>query len=94
MCPTFARGQNYYDNETRVTKLENFDNSDQARLIEIKIAPSKLTTDISYNLDDAGRPIILGEGRYGYVYKAMYEENCVAVKCIKRKVWKYIELKV
>ena len=28
--------------------------------------------------------MILGEGRYGFVYKAMYEENCVAVKCIER----------
>lgn len=51
---------------------------------EIKIAPHKLTSDITYCTEE-GKPVILGEGRYGFVYKAMYEENCVAVKCIERE---------
>jgi len=51
----------------------------------IKITPRKLCGDIMYCTDAQRKPVVLGEGRYGYVYKAMYEEQCVAVKCIEKQ---------
>ena len=51
----------------------------------IKITSRKLCGDIMYCADAEKKPIVLGEGRYGYVYKAMYEEQCVAVKCIEKQ---------
>jgi len=32
-----------------------------------------------------GKAAVLGEGRYGIVYKAIYGENYVAVKCTARQ---------
>ena len=51
----------------------------------IKITSRKLCGDITYCKDSNDNPCILGQGRYGFVYKAMYEEQCVAVKCIDRE---------
>ena len=51
---------------------------------EMKIAPPRLTSDITYCRDN-GKATILGEGRYGIVYKAMHGENYVAVKCTERQ---------
>jgi len=69
---------NYSDDYATDPMLENGVRS-------IKITSRKLCGDITYCKDENDNPCILGQGRYGFVYKAMYEEQCVAVKCIDRE---------
>ncbi|CAG5089958.1 Oidioi.mRNA.OKI2018_I69.PAR.g12415.t1.cds [Oikopleura dioica] len=88
LCPEWLKKNNLYVHGNAAQSLVNNErNSNEIKppaSHEIKLAHPKLTSDIQYCYKNK-RPVVLGEGRYGFVYKANYEEQCIAVKCIDRE---------
>jgi len=88
LCPKWLKKSTHYVHGNAAQSLVNNErNSTEIKppaSHEIKLAHPKLTSDIQYCYKNK-KPMVLGEGRYGFVYKANYEEQCIAVKCINRE---------